>query len=244
LLSFFKGTSVTKDVYAPKNGEEIRIGEHVASYSIMLGDSISNHLSAKWSKVSFLQLQFGPKLITFQFEGYEVAMLDGIVALSAGSTVPTLEAAGQAIATITELKQETAGDIEDTKPTTGEGVDSSEIDVKMEPDLEPIAMPEKPAAKPMTPGALPGSLFVGDLRLANLKQRLSTLSPPIPAEFAGEGILICGEGISQGENAKGGSIVAVRKLAEGQIVLEGGIGKTYTAVRTELYKGFARVTAA
>ena len=90
---------------------------------------------------------------------------------------------------------------------------------------------------------VPSSIFVGDLRLAILKARLGSLDTPILAEFAGEGVLICGPGVSEGSAAKAGSIVAVRKMAEGSIVLEGGIGKTYDDVRRELYKGFAQVVA-
>jgi len=51
LVKFFAKTAVTKDIFTPETDEEIRIGEQVASYSIMLGDSISSGLSARWSKV-------------------------------------------------------------------------------------------------------------------------------------------------------------------------------------------------
>ena len=154
-------------------------------------------------------------------------MVDGKILLSAGSTVPTVEAA-HVVLPIKEVKVEPQTDIDMPE-------------VKVEPDIEPkpIIKPKKQSTFP-----LPGSLFVGDLRLANLKNRLGSLQPPIPAEFAGEGILICGPGIHQGAQAKGGSMVAVRKLAQGQIVLEGGVGRTYDVVRKELYKGFARVVAA
>jgi cleavage and polyadenylation specificity factor subunit 2 len=98
----------------------------------------------------------------------------------------------------------------------------------------------------MLPLPLPSSLFVGDLRLAALKARLAAKS--IPAEFAGEGVLICGPGVSleraEGDDLKGGSIVAVRKLAEGSIVLEGSVGKVYFDVRRELYGGLAQVATA
>ena len=52
LLSFFKTSNVTKDVYAPATGEEVKIGEQIASYSVVLGDSIASRLGSKWSKVS------------------------------------------------------------------------------------------------------------------------------------------------------------------------------------------------
>jgi len=170
-----------------------------------------------------------------QFEGYEVAMLDGKIAFSAGSTVPTLEASSVSIPPAQkEVKPEEEGN----------GVYEDVVMVKTEPSASPSPPPValKPTKAESSPATLPGSLFVGDLRLARLKARLASLS--IPAEFAGEGVLVCGPGIHQGADAKGGSIVAVRKLEEGKIVLEGGVGMVYFAVRRELYSGFARVVAA
>ena len=202
-----------------------------------------------------------------QFEGYEVAMVDGKIAFSAGSTVPTVEDIRVKLAP-RELKPETeaeSGTAAAALQIGGEGAqkaitatgeagdgemssaDGGDIIVKSEPAEESLAVQIAPPPRekaPLLAAVLPGSLFVGDLRLANLKSRLSALQPPIAAEFAGEGILICGPGVHQGEKAKGGSVVAVRKLAEGEIVLEGGIGRTYEVVRKELYKGFARVVAA
>jgi len=171
-----------------------------------------------------------------QFEGYEVAMMDGKIAFSAGSTVPTLEALSVIIPPAQiEVKADEDGDqdMETTIVKTEPGISPSPI-----PELKSIAAKATVEAKTV---ALPGSLFVGDLRLATLKARLASLS--IPAEFAGEGVLICGPGVHQGAEAKGGSIVAVRKLEEGKIVLEGGVGKVYFDVRRELYGGFARVAA-
>ena len=52
LVKFFATTNVTKDIYTPGLEDEVRIGEHVSSYSIMLGDSITNRLSSRLSKVS------------------------------------------------------------------------------------------------------------------------------------------------------------------------------------------------
>lgn len=104
------------------------------------------------------------------------------------------------------------------------------------------------------PLPLPSSLFIGDLRLTSLKARLQALPQPMPAEFAGEGILICGPGVSalmaagtqggEGGGAKAGSIVAVRKVGEGNVVIEGGIGRVYEAVRKEVYACFAQVSGA
>lgn len=51
LQTFFSSMSITHDLYAPRLGQEIKIGEHVKSYSINLGDSLTGMLDKKWSKV-------------------------------------------------------------------------------------------------------------------------------------------------------------------------------------------------
>ncbi|KAK4684802.1 cleavage and polyadenylation specificity factor subunit 2, partial [Tremellales sp. Uapishka_1] len=217
LLHFFKSTTVTPDIYAPRLEERITIGEHVQSYSIMLGDSVSSGLLSKLSK----------------FEGYEVAMVDGKIVFSPGSTVPKLESANYVISHIKEIKDE--------EPVEAQAPAEGDIMVKPEPESSPDPQPE---AKPLpsrtpqnrNPSILPSSLFVGDLRLTTLKSRLASIG--VPAEFAGEGILICGPGVSGGG---GKGIVAIRKIGEGQVVLEGAVGKSYFLVRKELYKSFAQV---
>lgn len=201
--------TVTTDIFTPKLDEQVILGERVASYSVMLGDSILSGLTAKMSK----------------FEGYDVAMVDGRIVFSAGSTVPLLELASVPLPPA-QPREQTEDD--------GEVA----VEVKAERETSPPPKSE-PQAQPDEPTALPGSLFVGDLRLAQLKARLLAVS--IPAEFAGEGVLVCGPGVAQGAEAKGGSIVAVRKGEDGQIVLEGQVGKVYLDVRRELYKSFARV---
>ena len=133
-----------------------------------------------------------------QFEGYEVAMIDGKIAFSAGSTVPTLEASS---VTIPPAHKEVKHD-EDADGA------AEMVAVKTEPGIS------------------------------------SSLTPQlITKPSKGQGVLICGPGIHQGAEAKGGSIVAVRKMEGGRIVLEGGVGKVYSDVRRELYGGFARVAA-
>ena len=93
--------------------------------------------------------------------------------------------------------------------------------------------------------ALPASLFVGDLRLAYLKSRLNAQG--IPAEFAGEGVLVCGPGVKaqmDGEKVRPGSMVAVRKDGEGEVQVEGSAGRVYWQVRKEVYTSLALVPAA
>jgi cleavage and polyadenylation specificity factor subunit 2 len=140
--------------------------------------------------------------------------------------------------------------------------ESAEISVdKVEPETaDPIEVSEEPApppkrqrvrppvSRPTLP--LPSSLFIGDLRLTVLRTRLQALTPPMPAEFAGSGILVCGPGVlalaNQGEKGnvvKAGSIVAVRKGDQG-VEIEGSVGSVYDLVKKEVYGSFAQVSAA
>lgn len=166
-------------------------------------------------------------------------MVDGRISLGAGSTVPTLEASSVHLEPIPKSAPE-------------EKEPESDIMVKQEPDslpdlVEPIpSTSTKPDNAAQNPRQLPGSLFVGDLRLAQLKARLNTAG--IPAEFAGEGVLICGPGVAARTedpevDVKPGSIVAVRKLGEGEVIIEGSVGKIYFDVRKEVYGSLALVTA-
>ncbi|WVR06284.1 hypothetical protein IAU60_003314 [Kwoniella sp. DSM 27419] len=276
---------VTKDITAPNTDETVKIGEHVQSYSITLGESISAGLSKKWSK----------------FEGYEVAMIDGKIAFAPGSTVPVLELADKVKPLAVEPTEVESrpkpevpavadGDAQESTNNNGDGdvqmegttttataaaadddaaedattaVDT-EVTVKTEPmeeDVKPVvqASPTPEAAPAIVPSAsrgiksnvstrlaLPTSLFIGTLRLTTLKSTLSSLVPPIPAEFAGEGTLLCGPGILTAKDAtpKSGSIVAVKKVGEGGVVLEGTVGRVWDIVRREVGRGLARVDAA
>jgi cleavage and polyadenylation specificity factor subunit 2 len=115
---------------------------------------------------------------------------------------------------------------------------------------------EEPDGKPKVLPPLSAPLFIGDLRLGTLRQQLTLLR--IPAAFAGEGILICGpvtpprqqrtavrdprkggavktEGEDEvPEDVSGGQVV-VRKEASGRLVIEGGAGETFFAVRRAVY---------
>lgn len=56
LISFLgSATGFTKEIFSPSLTEEIKIGEHVQSYSLTLGDSVSSALAKKWSDVSLHQ---------------------------------------------------------------------------------------------------------------------------------------------------------------------------------------------
>lgn len=212
----------------------------------------------------------GCSTLTAQFEGYEVVTVNGKIVFSAGSTVPTIETASFPLPPAPQEKpDEPDPSVEpqtqpepELKPADGTDapaaadgeaeVTAVDVDVKAERQ-SPTPAPEADGAvakkrrrteppRSTAPMPLPTSLFVGDLRLAALKARLSAKA--IPAEFAGEGVLICGPGVAnKAPDAKmsGSTIVAVRKLGEGRIVLEGSLGKVYYEVRRELYGGLAQV---
>lgn len=127
----------------------------------------------------------------------------------------------------------------------------------MEDDDESTTLvPRSNQLPPLTP-----ALFIGDLKLTVLKDRLKLLN--IPSEFVGKGVLICGpappssfhfNGSSskstalalsgpratavaleeEGVELSGGR-VAVKKLGKGQLVIEGGVGETYYVVRKIVY---------
>lgn len=107
---------------------------------------------------------------------------------------------------------------------------------------------------------LPASLFIGDLRLTVLKDRLAAIG--VPSEFAGEGVLVCGpappesfgfvssstapidarkgtkaiaESLSAEAAEVGGGKVAVRKTGKGRLVIEGSPGECYYVVRRVIY---------
>jgi cleavage and polyadenylation specificity factor subunit 2 len=210
-----------------------------------------------------------------QFEGYEVAMVEGKIAFQMGSTVPTLERADLVLPRKeeeVEVKQEPIetktvepvqsveldskiDEARETEAKLGKGeTDTTEtitnstpttVDVTDERRPSPPKRPRRtPASRPTH--ALPSSLFIGDLRLTVLRTRLQALTPPMPAEFAGSGILVCGPGVlalADKGVVKAGSIVAVRKGDQG-VEIEGSVGSVYDLVKKEVYGSFAQVSAA
>lgn len=87
------------------------------------------------------------------------------------------------------------------------------------------------------PTQLTQSTIIGDLKLTVLKGRLTSLG--ITAEFAGEGVLVCG-GASGDATA---SLCAVKKTGRGQVVLEGAASDVYYTVRNEIYGLHAIIAA-
>jgi cleavage and polyadenylation specificity factor subunit 2 len=196
-------------------------------------------------------------------------MVEGKIAFQMGSTVPTLERAELVLprkeeevevkqepvdagaAQVVEADSKVEIETKEVPPTDDASdqvkTDATEtpIDFTSEDRPSPPKRPRRtPASRPIHP--LPSSLFIGDLRLTVLRTRLQALTPPMPAEFAGSGILVCGPGVlalaDQGV-VKAGSIVAVRKGDSG-VEIEGSVGSVYDLVKKEVYGSFAQVSAA
>ncbi|GAA6050576.1 hypothetical protein JCM3770_001470 [Rhodotorula araucariae] len=232
-------TSMTEDIYTPTLGEKVKVGEETKNFSIRLGDTIMAAL--RLSRV----------------EDYEVAYVSGVIHIDPESDLPVLErvtlADTTAVPALTAVPADGAADVA-MADGAGPAPDADE-DVKPSPADEPVDPSVFPALKP--------SLFIGDLRLALLKERLAALK--VPSEFTGEGILVCGPappeafgydftaaaaraGIDVRKGAKyvrdalldeameaSGGRVAVRKVGRGRLVLEGAPGETYYVVRRAVY---------
>ena len=175
-----------------------------------------------------------------QFEDYEVAKVSGKVHVGANMSIPVLE--------LPIKDEETAiAEASNGVNTVVKTEDGEAMNVDGDVEDKPVFERKVTTAAAMRhePVSLPQTLFIGDLRLTSLKTRLSGMS--IPAEFAGEGMLICGPGVPtllKGEKlgpGMGSSVVAVRKTGEGKIEMEGSVGDVYYHVRDALYGNFAQV---
>lgn len=93
-------------------------------------------------------------------------------------------------------------------------------------ETEILLVPLRTAAEfALAPRSNP--LLVGDVKLAELKKKL--IANGHRAEFRAEGILVCDEK------------VAVRKIAEGRLVIEGGVGNEFYETKSILRSLLARV---
>ncbi|SPO23611.1 related to CFT2 - subunit of the mRNA cleavage and polyadenlylation factor [Ustilago trichophora] len=205
--------SLTKDVYAPEWMQSIRIGEVTNSYTVNLGEGL----------LAGLQLS--------RFEEFEVAHVRAIVRAGGegAGAIPVLETE-EAVATAAVV-----GD-EDEESTSNEIIISeltSSGIIRSAPstNIHPIRIiPSHPPSSSDTGG----TLFIGDLKLTTLKSTLSSPQFRLPADFAGEGMLVCGSG-------SGGEAVTVQKQAKGRIVIEGNVTKSFGTVRRAVYGLHARV---
>jgi cleavage and polyadenylation specificity factor subunit 2 len=138
-----------------------------------------------------------------------VGYVHGRISVTADSSIPLLEP-------IALGEREPPSDTHPIYPTTSRA-----------PQNGNSALPYRTAS------SLPQSTIIGDLKLAMLKSRLGTLG--ISAEFAGEGVLVCGGGTNGGGNGVSTQYVAVKKTGRGQVILEGAPSDVYYTVRQQVY---------
>ena len=80
--------------------------------------------------------------------------------------------------------------------------------------------------------------MIGDLKLTTLKARLAKMA--VHTEFAGEGVLLCR---NESDDPATEDVVAVRKMADGRVELEGNVTDVYYIVRRGIYELHALVAA-
>lgn len=94
--------TMTKDIYAPAEGESVQIGQNTNSYSISLSDQMlaSVRMSRVGPKCAMAPSQHLLTCLVFffflQFEDNEVGFVTGRITTSASSNVPVLEPTNQA----------------------------------------------------------------------------------------------------------------------------------------------------
>ncbi|KAF8759782.1 Cleavage and polyadenylation factor 2 C-terminal [Rhizoctonia solani] len=168
---------------------------------------------------SHRELQMHLKRIGQQTNVFTVALSDELIASVKMSRFEDNEI-GFVHGRVTGNANSTVSVLEPTMPVSSSG-DAENIPAS---DVRPVL-------------SLPWSTMIGDLRLTALKTRLGVLG--IAAEFIGEGVLVCGTRTSGTLD----DVVAVRKTARGQVVVEGSISDVYYTVRREVYDLHALVAA-
>ncbi|POY69950.1 hypothetical protein BMF94_7042 [Rhodotorula taiwanensis] len=234
-------TSMTQDIFTPDLGETIKVGEETKNFSLRLGDSIMATL--RLSRV----------------DDYDVAYVSGVIHLDPESDMPVLERQSIADTTATPTL---ASEVETQAGGAAGEEASASADAVTEQAVATLDARDRSDGI-LTFAALKPSLFIGDLRLALLRERLNALK--VPSEFTGEGILVCGPappeafdydftsaaqraGLDLRKGAKyirdalldeameaSGGRVAVRKAGRGRLVIEGSPGETYFVVRKAVY---------
>lgn len=194
-----------------------------------------------------------------------MAYVSGIIHIDPESEMPVLER--QSIADTTTaptLASEVQASTEGSAPDHGETASATtEVQTNTGKEDDAAASASGSDNGVVTFPALKPALFIGDLRLALLRERLNALK--IPSEFTGEGVLVCGPappeafdydftsaakraGLDLRKGAKyirdalldeametSGGRVAVRKAGRGKLILEGSPGETYFVVRRAVY---------
>lgn len=213
-----------------------------------LDHGLPSHVSSTFPLSLFLSIVPHQLTPLSQVEDYDVAYVSGVIQFDPESDIPVLERTAltdaiplSAIAPIP--KDEEAGEDTEMEP-----VDETAVAPLQTSSVENLLPPLQP------------SLFIGDLRLSLLKDKLAALN--VPSEFAGEGVLVCGPappesfGFSSATTSKvdprkgskaaaaavsdeareaAGGRVAVKKTGRGKLVIEGTPGETYFVVRRIVY---------
>ncbi|KAH8923833.1 hypothetical protein BT69DRAFT_1262060 [Atractiella rhizophila] len=196
--------AMSGEIFVPREGEEIGVGEKMDSLNIRLSDTLLN----------------GIKLSKQINDDYEIAHLTGQITHSDSSSVPVLSRLSFNPTTANGSDASTSLFHKLLASSTQEQGDGGAI----YPD------PDDPTIK-ILPPLNRTTHFIGDMKLAELKNRLAERR--IHAEFAGGGTLVCG-------GSKGAAEVAVMKGQGGEVLIEGAVGETYFTVRSEVYKLHAR----
>lgn len=218
--------SLTNDVYAPPHMHTVRIGEVTNSYTLQLGEAL----------LAGLELS--------RFEEFEVAHVRATVRamgdqVGAAGAVPVLETENAAALS-------TAGGGAGAEEDDSSAVDEAVLAdltaagiVRAPPPHQPALHPSRILLRnsPANSAAANGTLFIGDLKLSTLKSALSSAPFRLPADFAGEGMLVC----APAGSTTGPDAVSVQKLARGRIVIEGNVSKSFGRVRSAVYGLHARV---
>ncbi|CAH7669574.1 beta-lactamase-like protein [Phakopsora pachyrhizi] len=177
-----------------------------------------------------------------QVDGFEVAYVSGKLQLSEESSIPTLE----------RHVKEPPKKIHRRSITTSSRKEEHREEEHSKASLKTL--------EPLSTSSSTSSIFIGDLRLAELKAYLISLE--IPAEFAAEGVLVCGpiklkqtqkimttELIGSSDDLKldederknlVGGTVAVRKSTCGQVLIEGFFSVTFLMIKEAVYNFHAR----
>lgn len=167
------------------------------------------------------------EIFRVQVDDYDIARLNGTIDVADASSIPSLTP---------EITQTSSSAVRRTARFLASFIDKTESAKATSSSMSTEEEQKPQPLKPLAP-----SLFIGDVRLAVLRQRLQSLK--IPAAFAGEGVLVCGpvsfksgKGSSSGSRMDlSGGQVAVRKGKSGELLIEGQPGETFQLVRQTLY---------
>lgn len=158
-----------------------------------------------------------------KYEDFEVAQIRGMLKENEEEkdSVPMLEVARRKF-----------NDVNTTSSSTVQMAEGSQEDQAGSTSRED-SIDNKPS--------LPPTIFIGDLKLSNLKSVLASRHRVL-SEFAGEGMLVCGTGSGTNQVKDGsGASVTVQKESKGRVVIEGNVARGFYKVRDAVYGLHAKV---